>query len=590
VFVLSLFSGVVSPTSEGAQQPLALRVSVEALGASDQGTVMGIVLAVAPEDRERLGERANVTLALFSEGDLVDRHSMVVSLDDDGSTLLYRAWPVGAYKLELDVASLDGSEAGLWIGEVEVPPQRRRFIPPEGAPVEAIALAATPPQQGAVSFLPPPRLGGIGGLTLEVTAPEQTSTVEFFRDDRSMGRRNRPPWTMSVSLGEIIRRTVIKAVARDANGTILGEDALILNTPSGQLGVEVLLTPVAGDESKQRVTVAVTGAEELQQVSVSLDDRMIARWLACPCVTTLTQDELAAASILVAEAADAGGKRGEAVLPLKGGGGFSDTVRVELVELPLTVVDEQGVPVTGLQQTDFRVLEDGQQVTPEGFGTTADLPLSLAVAVDISGSMREEYALVRQIVSDFVSHLLRPGDKVMLLTFAWDAEVRVPWSDDASDIAVALERVVPDGGTSLHDGIIRSLEQFRGLRGRQALVLLSDGEDTSSRTDWGVAKRYAYTMRIPVFTIGLGLSAMDFQSHKVLKELARETGGLAFFPKKGPQLEQAYRKIDELLRSQYLLWYSSPSDKPIEEFRQVEVSLVNKPGTVRTITGYYPGK
>jgi VWFA-related protein len=122
------------------------------------------------------------------------------------------------------------------------------------------------------------------------------------------------------------------------------------------------------------------------------------------------------------------------------------------------------------------------------------------------------------------------------------------------------------------------------------VVLLTDGEDTTSRTDWKVAERFAHTMRIPVFSIGLGVGKLDFSGRKILKGLAAETGGEAFFPKQVEELPAVYARIAELLRSQYLLWYPSPSEKPPEAFRKIAVE-VNRPDVVvNTIAGYYPGK
>ena len=97
-------------------------------------------------------------------------------------------------------------------------------------------------------------------------------------------------------------------------------------------------------------------------------------------------------------------------------------------------------------------------------------------------------------------------------------------------------------------------------------------------------------MRIPIFPIGLGLSKMDFASRKVLRDLAEESGGAAFFPKKVEDLPAVYDRISELLRSQYLLWYRSGSDKPIEQFRAIRVEVEGDGLTVRTIRGYYPGR
>ncbi len=571
--------------------PLALIGHAEALGSGSGGTVMGIVFQIAPEDRERAGDRGQVVTTLRHGEDIVDRQRGVVELESDGSAMLYREWDPGTYVLEIGVANLNGTASGVWFGEIEVQQVDTPFKAPEGAPVDAIALDLTPPREGGVSFRPPPNLGGLGAVQLEVEAPEGTASVEFSNDGKALGRRNRAPWTVSIPLGEIIRRTEVRAVALDAEGNYLGEDAIVLNNPSGQIGVEILLAPESSIRNGRRtITVAITaGQKEIQQVSLNLDAEMIARWAMCPCVVEVPVAKLQGAAILSAEVVDADGTRGDAVYTL-GGGGFVGSVRVELVELPVVVLDENGMPVTGLELDNFTVYEDEEQVEVEGFGTTADLPLSLAIAVDTSGSMIEDFPKVRRAVRGFADELLEEGDQAVLIRFSWDAKVQVNWTDNISALIGDLDTVTPEGGTSLHDAVVRSLEQFRGRRGRQAVVLLTDGEDTTSRTDWKVAERFAHTMRIPIFSIGLGVGKLDFSSRKILKGLATETGGEAFFPKQVEDLPAVYARIAELLRSQYLLWYPSPSEKPPEAFRKIEVT-VNLPDTVvKTIAGYYPGK
>ena len=571
--------------------PLAILAEVEGLGRGTDGTVMGIVVQVAPEDRDRAGDRIRIVVTLIEGEDVIDRLATVVPLEADGSTILYRDWPVGSYELRVGIGTLDGTESGIWIGDIDVPEMEEPFSAPEGAGPDAVALDLTPPARGAVRFHPPPDIGGIGGLQLEVDAPEGTGSVEFFQDGVSMGRRNRPPWTVSVPLGQIVRRTTIRAVAVDAKGNFLGEDAVVLNNPTGQVGIEVLLAPESSIVGgTRRVTVSITGTTDIEQVTLSLDDRKIARWAECPCVVDVPVSELDNATILTADVVDAKGNRGDTVLTLAGGTGFVGSVRVELVELPVVVLDTQGVPVLGLEQDSFRIFEDDTPVNTEGFGTTADLPLSLAIAVDTSGSMVESFQSVRQAVAGFTEELLEEDDEVALIRFSWDAELEVAWTEDVRKITGNLERVQPEGGTSLHDAVVRSLEEFRGRRGRQALVLLTDGEDTTSRTGWKIAERFAHTMRIPIFPIGLGLGTLDFGSRKILKGLAEETGGEAFFPKGVGELPAVYDRIAELLRSQYLLWYRSQSEKPPEEFREIRVEVAGSGFEVQTIRGYYPGK
>jgi hypothetical protein len=445
--------------------PLALLAEVEGLGRGTVGTVMGIVVQVAPEDRDRTGERIRIVVTLLEGDDIVDRHAAVVPLEDDGSTILYRDWPVGSFELRVGIGTMDSADSGIWIGDIEVPEMEAPFSAPEGAGPDAVALDLTPPARGAVRFRPPPDIGGIGGLQLEVDAPEETRSVEFFQDDESMGRRNRPPWTVSVPLGQIVRRSTIRAVAVDAKGNYLGEDAVVLNNPTGQVGIEVLLAPESSiTDGRRRITVSITGAEEIEQVTLNLDDRTVARWAACPCVVDVPVSELARATILSADVVDSEGNRGDTVLTLAGGTGFVGTVRVELVELPVVVLDKQGVPVLGLDRESFQVFEDDEAVDTEGFGTTADLPLSLAIAVDTSGSMVESFDSVRRAVAGFTDALLEEDDEVALIRFSWDAKLEVAWTEDVHRITGNLDRVQPEGGTSLHDAVVRSLEEFRRRR------------------------------------------------------------------------------------------------------------------------------
>jgi Ca-activated chloride channel family protein len=574
-----------------AGTPLALVAHVEALGRGGDGTVMGAVFQLAPEDRERAGDRLRVVTTLRAGEEIVDRQSAVVVMEPDGSAMLYREWDPGTYELVIQVTTLDGVNSGVWLGEIEVPEVDEPFEAPDGAPIDAVALDLTPPREGGVAFKPPPNLGGLGAVQLEVEAPDDTASVEFFHDGEPLGRRNRAPWTISIPLGEIIRRTQVRAVAVDADGNYLGEDAIVLNNPSGQIGVQILLAPETSIVRGMRaVTVAVSAKKDVHEVSLSLDAELIARWATCPCVVEVPVSKMQQAAILSAEVVDSEGTRGDAVYTLGGSGGFVGSVRVEVVELPVVVLDARGMPVVGLDQSVFTVLEDQQKVEIEGFGTTEDLPLSLAIAVDTSGSMIEDFPKVRTAVRGFTDELLEEGDQAVLIRFSWDAKVQVNWTDNIDALVGDLDLVQPEGGTSLHDAVVRSLEQFRGRRGRQAVVLLTDGEDTTSRTDWRVAERFAHTMRIPIFSIGLGIGKLDFSSRKILKSLATETGGEAFFPKKVEELPAVYARIAELLRSQYLLWYTSPSDKPPEQFRTIEVRVTDPEAQVNTISGYYPGK
>ena len=573
-----------------AAQPLAIRVELAPLGRGPEGTVMGVAVQVAPEDRERAGARLRVTVALVRDGAVVQRQGGVVALDQDGSALLYREWPAGGGEVRVRVDTLDGTVTGAWSGAVVVPVESTPFEAPEGAGEDAVALTPAVPPSSAVRFRVPGLSGGIGAMQLELEAPEGTARVEFSRDGAVLLARNRPPWTVSVDLGEVARRTTVRAAAYDARGRFIGEDAVVINAPSTQLAVEILVHPVdSGEQADRVVTVAVGGPKAPVAVSLQLDEAVVARWNACPCAVTLPAADLRRASVLTAVAKAADGTQGDAVHVL-GGGGFLDQVRVEKVELPVVVLDAAGRPVTGLPEGAFSVTEDGAAVAVEGFGTTADLPLALGLAVDTSGSMEDAWPQVRRAVSGFASSLLRPGDETFLMSFAWDATVQVAWTREPRRVGDALMELSPEGGTSLHDAVIRSLEAFRGRSGRRALVLLTDGDDTTSRTGWQVALRYARTARIPVFPIGLRVSALDFFLRGQLRALAAATGGEAFFPGKKDDLSAVYTAISEQLRSQYLLTYVSPSREGADHFRPVSITVEGEGLQARTIAGYFPSQ
>jgi Ca-activated chloride channel family protein len=583
--------GVVLALAATAAQPLAIRAEVAPLGSGPAGTVVGVALQVAPEDRARAGDRVRVTVTLLRDGNVLDRGGGVVPLSPDGSAMLYREWPTGEGEVRVFVENVDGTSSGVWTGKVVVPKLTERFEPGPDAPADALALAVRqPPARGGVTFKTPSQTGGIGAMQLEVEVPEATARVAFFQDDKELFVRNRPPWTVSVSLGEVARRTMVRAVAYDADGAVLGEDAFVLNAPANQIPVDILVRSEGKERAGAKViTVAVSGSKSPVDIRVSSGDTVIAQWTSCPCEYHMPAEAWKAATVLTAEAVAADGTHGDAVY-LVGQGGFVEQVRVDKVELPLVVLDADGHPVSDLPRDAFKVWEDNIGVAVEGFGTTADLPLALGLAVDESGSMEERWSDVKEAIRGFTDQLLRSGDESFLMSFAWDAKVEQEWTRDKRGITSTLDRLHPEGGTSLHDAVVNALELFRGRSGRQALVLLTDGEDTTSRTGWDVALRYARTARVPVFPIGLRIGTLDFSLRGRLRDLAESTGGEAFFPSGPAELTAAYGKISEQLRSQYLLTYVSPSEEGPDHFRTVRVEVLRPNLKARTIAGYYPAQ
>lgn len=565
---------------------MALRVEVEPLGRGASGTVVAVAVQVAPEDRPALGDRVRFRVVFWRASQRLDEGSGVGELAADGSFLVYREWPAGEGTVRVEVSSLDGTRAGAVERKLVVPVLDKPFLPPEGASPDAAALAPAPPPEEAVRFTRPRPGTVVGTVELTLQAPESTGEVRFFQEEQLVLVKNRPPWQLSLSLGANPRRTVVRAEAWSADGRFLGEDAVVLSGSEGRLDVHILLREGKGENQPVKVTVAVSPPGLEEEVVLLLDDRPVTRWLSCPCVTELAPQALHSARVLVAEARG-GGREGEAVLVV-GTGTLVETARVDVVELPVAVLDATGKPVPGLTAADFQVWEDGRPVVVETAGRGEDLAVFLGLAVDVSGSMQKDFPLVRQAVGGFLGEFLRPSDRFFLGTFSWEFSLLLPWGSEPRLAGERLASVRVEGGTSLHDAVIKALELFRGRKGPRALVVITDGEDTTSRTGWDAALRYARTMRTPIFPVGIRVAVLDFLLRSKLSELAAATGGEAFFVGKAEELPAVYRRIAEQLRHQYVLVYRSPATSAFDAFRQVTVKVQGQGVTVRTIPGYFP--
>jgi Ca-activated chloride channel family protein len=174
------------------------------------------------------------------------------------------------------------------------------------------------------------------------------------------------------------------------------------------------------------------------------------------------------------------------------------------------------------------------------------------------------------------------------VAFSSEPTLLVPTTDDVENVEDSLEELVSHGATSLHDAVVTSLYYFRGVRGRRAMVLLSDGDDTTSAMPFRDALEYARRSGVTIYTIGLDVGMLEKGVRGKLTDLSKETGGRTFFISQAAELISVYKEIEEELRSQYLVAYSS--DQPGQEgvFRQVEVKVRGGKLKARTISGYYP--
>ena len=261
---------------------------------------------------------------------------------------------------------------------------------------------------------------------------------------------------------------------------------------------------------------------------------------------------------------------------------LSYEVEVRRVVLTLTVVDSAGAPIAGLRGEDFRIEEDGKPQSILEF-SVEERPLRLALVVDTSGSMREA---LREAQSAGVAFLdvLKEGDQALVVDFDDQVMLLQDMTAEREGLRTAIVSTSADGGTALYDAVHATLRRLARETERRAIVLLSDGGDTASVFSRDRALEAAKTSDTILYAIGLGGSV----DRSVLKELAEQTGGRAFFADNATELAGLYARIAAELRQQYHLAYASENTNYNGKWRRIEVSLPSKPdATARSRTGYY---
>jgi Ca-activated chloride channel family protein len=286
-------------------------------------------------------------------------------------------------------------------------------------------------------------------------------------------------------------------------------------------------------------------------------------------------------------------------------GGFQVEVNVDLVELPVSVTDKEGDTVEGLTQNNFQVLEDNvaQEIT---LFKHEDVPLSMGLVIDSSGSMKNKKEKVHSAALSFVKES-NPDDETFIVAFDDQAWLQQDFTGSLGDLVDALENLDPRLETALYDAIYLSVDHVRkGRLNKKVLLLISDGEDTSSK--WGFNKVLEHVQQakdVTIYAVGIldendsrsgGLFGRSPQkkAREALKEIAELTGGQAYFPKSIDEVAEICKRIARDLRNQYTVGYLSNS-KQDGGWRTIRVNVLNPPKSagkiaVKTRTGYFaPG-
>ena len=265
---------------------------------------------------------------------------------------------------------------------------------------------------------------------------------------------------------------------------------------------------------------------------------------------------------------------------------FMEEVNVHLVELPTTVL-RNGHPVENLQESAFKVLDEGKPVKVAKFEHVTNLPLSIGMAIDTSASMQPRMSEAQKAGSQFFSNVMRKGDRAFLVSFDTQPQLIQRWSTKLADVNAGLAKLRAEEATALYDAIVYSLYNFFGVRGQKALILITDGKDTASKFSFDQALEYARRAAVPIYAIGIGIRGTEVDVRYKLSRFSSETGGNTYFIEQAADLGRIYADIQNELRSQYILgFYPDGNVKPGSKWREVSVQVSE--GRAKTIRGYYP--
>jgi Ca-activated chloride channel homolog len=272
-------------------------------------------------------------------------------------------------------------------------------------------------------------------------------------------------------------------------------------------------------------------------------------------------------------------------------------LEVNRVDVLFTVSDKRGRFVTDLGKPDFEVFENKKAQNILEFAAESDLPLRLAILIDTSNSIRERFRFQQEAATRFVDGVIRAHqDKAAIVSFDTAAELVSDLTDDTEKLDKAIQNLRPGGGTAMYDAIFfacrdKLMQDQPRHKFRRAMVILSDGEDNNSRYTRDQALEMAQKADVVIYTVSTNITRIPTDGDKIMRYLAEETGGLAFFPFKAEDLSQSFENIANELRHQYMVLYRPEPLKTDGLFHTVSIRIHGRKDlVVRARKGYYAPK
>jgi VWFA-related protein len=275
-------------------------------------------------------------------------------------------------------------------------------------------------------------------------------------------------------------------------------------------------------------------------------------------------------------------------------------VSVDLVNVQFSVTDRRGRFIPGLKSEDFVLEEDGRRQEILHFARENELPLTIGMLIDTSPSVRPVFDEEKETAVAFLDSILRPNDLALVIGFDRSVTLMQDYTDRSRLLKAAIDELQIGGGTSLYDAVYLVCKEKLGHEaGRKTVILISDGEDTTSKTKFFEALVAAHQSDAVVYSIsnsprgffGRGNPSLGGGGDPgTLRKFSDETGGATFFVDRGNSFKKIFDQIAQELRTQYSLGYNSTNPNRDGKFRQIKIVPRDSSYMVRARKGYYAPK
>ncbi len=593
--LLLVLSMVAAAQEAPAPEANPITVALESLGDSDSGVVTRVSFRFAKPPEASDETPFFLQGSFMQDGQVLRNFRYAVPPDMANAVTAIQTFAPGEAEIEVRLLFPVEDAPPLIIAKTSqkfpIAKTDKPYVASADDGAEAfLAEGVVPETTGAVRIRPPRRDVAPNLFIVNVDVLPPVKRVEFWVEGKKVMARNAPPYEAELDLGKLPKRVEVRAIGYDDRNRYVDADAFVVNERETPLELKITRTTTPDGLTHFKLSLQNQKGTNIKSVILYGGDKKLHEWSGPPYAWSIPTSRLAGLEFVRASAIDETGYEAADLLFLSGDR-YIEQIEVNLVELPVSVTDRAGVPMPNLEERNFTILENNKPQKISSFNFAANLPLYLGLLLDHSGSMEKRMDDARNAASAFFRSIIKTNDRAFIAGFASEAAKSAPFVSDIATLEAQVKAVPPPGGgTSLHDAIVTGLYRFRNIQGRKALVIITDGDDTTSRLSADDMLGYARAARVPLYFIGIGFGFGPgmLGGPGKMRALAAETGGVAYMIRNTNQLAETYAALEKDLRSQYLLSYHTESSTKDQAYRTVEVKVDRPDAKVRTIRGFIP--